>query len=362
MKIRYALLSLVLFATQIHAQGVTFNEESVDLDALYQEIDEAITQLPHYVAERERKIAACRDSLQMEDSIGKRIQTAEKLFQLYRPYKNDSAQYYAELCIGFSETINRPDLVGRYRSKLALQCSNTDMVAESLEQLRLVNRSALDKQGLVDYYNAWMHAYGELVSFTQRQDMHQFYLDQQNLYRDSVMMVAEEGSEEWCHLKMDILTAKRHFQDALKVSNLWLKKVYNNTHEKAYAAFYRSMVYENLHNHDLTCYWFGISALEDIRSGVMSQASLLFLAERLVEDGDYDRAMRYMAFCRTCNSTFNPHLRAYQLKSIIHVIEKDGEAAHERIDQILIIAGIVIVLLLLALIIVIVRKRKRNQA
>ena len=106
MKIRYALLSLVLFATQIHAQGVTFNEESVDLDALYQEIDEAITQLPHYVAERERKIAACRDSLQMEDSIGKRIQTAEKLFQLYRPYKNDSAQYYAELCIGFSETIN----------------------------------------------------------------------------------------------------------------------------------------------------------------------------------------------------------------------------------------------------------------
>ena len=81
-----------------------------------------------------------------------------------------------------------------------------------------------------------------------------------------------------------------------------------------------------------------------------------------VEDGDYDRAMRYMAFCRSCNSTFNPHLRAYQLKSIIHVIEKDGEAAHERIDQILIVAGIVIVLLLLALIIVIVRKRKRNQA
>ena len=110
------------------------------------------------------------------------------------------------------------------------------------------------------------------------------------------MMVADEGSEEWCHLKMDILTAKRHFQDALKVSNQWLKKVYNGTHEKAYAAFYRSMVYENLHNHDLTCYWFGISAIEDIRSGVMSQASLLFLAERLVEDGDYERAMRYMEF------------------------------------------------------------------
>jgi hypothetical protein len=362
MKIRYALLSLVLVATQIHAQGVSFNEESVDLDALYEQIDDAISQSSHYVAERERKIAACRDSLLMQDSLEKRVQTAEKLFLLYKPYKNDSAQYYAELCIGFSETMNRPDLAGRYRSMLALQCSNTDMVAESLELLRLVKRSALDKRGLVDYYNAWMHAYGELVSFTQRQDMHQFYLDQQNIYRDSVMMVAEEGSEEWCHLKMDILTAKRHFQDALKVSNQWLKKVYNHSHEKAYAAFYRSMVYENLHNHDLTCYWFGISALEDIHSGVMSQASLLFLAEKLVEDGDYERAMRYMEFCRSCNLTFNPNLRAYQLKSIIHVIEKDRDATQDRLEQMMIVAGILVLILLLALIIVIVRKRKRNQA
>ena len=324
MKVKYALLSLVLIATQIQAQGISYNEESVDLDALYEQIDDAITQSPLYVAERERKIAVCRDSLQLDDNLEKRV------FRLYKSYKNDSAQYYAELCIGFSETMGRPDLAGRYRSLLALQCSNTDMVAESLELLRLVNRSALDKRGLVDYYNAWMHAYGELASFTQRQDMHQFYLDKQNSYRDSVMMVADEGSEEWCHLKMDILTAKRHFQDALKVSNQWLKKVYNGTHEKA------------------------------IRSGVMSQASLLFLAERLVEDGDYERAMRYMEFCRTCNLTFNSHLRAYQLNSIIHVIEKNGKAAQQQVYQILIGAGIAVLVLLLALMFVIVRKRKSN--
>lgn len=362
MKIRYALFSLVLMATQLHAQGISFNEESVDLDALYEQIDEAMTQMPQFVADRERKIAECRDSLVKEENLEKRVQTAEKLFQLYKPFRNDSAQYYAEMCINLSETMNRPDLAGRYRSLLALQCSNTDMVAESFELLRLVKRAALDKRGLVDYYNAWMHAYGEMLSFTQRPDMRQYYMDQQNIYRDSVMMVAEVGSEEWCHLNMDIQTAKRHFQDALRVSNQWLKKVRNGTHEKAYAAFYRSMVYDNLHNHDLTCYWFGISALEDIRCGVMNQASLLFLAERLVEDGDYDRAMRYMTFSRSCNQTFSPHLRAYQLKSIIHVIEKDGKAAHERLSLILIGAGIAVLVLLIALIIVIVRRRKRNQS
>jgi hypothetical protein len=359
MKVLYVLLSFVLFATQIHAQGISYNEESVDLEALYQQIDEEIIQLPHYVAVREQKIAACRDSLVIEDNLEKRIQTAEKLFQLYRPYKNDSAQYYAQLCIEFSESINRPDLAGRYRSLLALQCSNTDMAAEAIELLRLVKRSALDKKGLVAYYNAWMHVYGELVAYTQRRDMYQIYVDKQNLYRDSVMKVAEDGSEEYFHLKMDILSAKRHFQDALKVSNQWLKMVKKDTHESAYAAFYRSMVYSHLNNHDLTCYWFGISALEDIRCGVMSQASLLFLAERLADDGDLDRAMRYMEFSRSCNLTFNPHMRAYQFNSIIHVIEKDREATLEHLFQVITGACIVVVLLLLALIIVLVRRRKK---
>ena len=105
MKVRYALLSLALCATQIQAQGISYNEESVDLKALYQEIDEAIPQMPHYVAERERKIAVCRDSLLKEDNLEKRALTAEQLFRLYKSYKNDSAQYYAELCIGFSETM-----------------------------------------------------------------------------------------------------------------------------------------------------------------------------------------------------------------------------------------------------------------
>ena len=35
-------------------------DESVDLNALYQEIDEAILQSPQFVAERERQIEACR--------------------------------------------------------------------------------------------------------------------------------------------------------------------------------------------------------------------------------------------------------------------------------------------------------------
>ena len=358
MKGLYVILSFALLAIPVHAQGTSPSEEPIDLEALYQQIDDAISLSPQYVAERERQISACRDSFLMGQTQEARLQMAEKLFLLYQPYKNDSALHYADLCINLSDSLHRPDLAGRFRSLLALQCSNTDMGAESLEQLRQIKRSALDNKGLVDYYNAWMHLYGEMASYTQRPNVRQSYFDQQNIYRDSVMMVAEEGSEEWFHLKMDILSAQRHFQDALLISNRWQKMVGNGTHESAYAAFYRSMVYSHLNNHDMTNYWLGRSAIDDIHCAVMNQASLLFLAERLANDGDLSRALRYLEFSRACNTTFTRHMRQYQFNSVLSVIEKDRDAAHDRANLILIVAGIVILLLLLALVIVIVRKRK----
>ncbi len=353
------LACLVMGTIVACAKNTSLNEESIDLEALYQQIDEAINQSPIFVAEYRKQIAAYRDSLRMESSPEKQMKMAEQLFQLYRSYRNDSALFFAEQCINLAESLRRPNLAGRYRSLLAFQCSTSDMLTESLEQLRLVNRSALTNKELVDYYNAWMHVCGEMATLTQRKDKHQSYLAKQNLYRDSVMAVASEGSEEWLHLKMDILTAQRHFQDALNISDRWFRIAKERTHESAYAAFYRSMVFNHLGNHDQACYWLGKSALDDIRCAVMDQASLLFLAEHLAKDGDFDRALRYMDFTRKCNKTFSNHTRSYQYSSILNIIEKSHEATQDQVHQILFIAGAIIILLILALVFVLFIKRTK---
>ena len=336
-------------------------DETVDLKALYQEIDDAISQSPQYVAERERKITAYRDSLQKETDVEKRLVMAENLFQLYESYRNDSALHFVELCINLADYLHRPDLIGRFRSLLAYQCSKSDRHTESIEQLRLVNKSDLDKRGLIDYYHAWMHVCGEIGSYTQRKEVQLRYYNMQDAYRDSLLMVAEEeGSEEFLHLKMDILNARRQYQDALQLSDEWIKKVTDGTHEAAYAAFYRSMVYDKLKNHDMTCYWLGKSALDDIKCAVMNQASLLFLAEHLANDGDINRASRYVEFARECNLTFCPQMRAYQVNSVVSVVEKSKKAAQSRANRILLITSIVIGLLLMALLFIILRFRKKG--
>ena len=354
----FVVILLLTVAVRFAPVAIAQTDEGVDLPVLYQEIDDAINHSKQFISIRESQIKDCRDSLLNEQDLEKQVALAGKLFSLFQPYKNDSALHYAQICINLGDSLRRPDISGRFHSLMAYQCSNCNMYSEAFEQLSMVKRSALDQAGLIDYYTAWMHVYGELGSLTQIKNMRRHYFDLQDLYRDSVMMVAKEGSEDWLNLKMDILSARQSFQEALSINNQWLKRVHPNTHESAFAAFYRSIVYDKLQNHDQKCYWLGRSALEDIRCAVMNQASLLFLAEQLANDGDIDRARSYMEFTRYCNMFFLPRVRIYQINPYINILEKSCQAAEAKADNTLLIAAVVIGLLLVVLFVILIRKRK----
>ena len=296
-----------------------------------------------------KKIEEVRNTFFSEQNLEKRQQAAADLFNLYQPYKNDSALYYAEMAVNLADSIRRPDLAGLYRSLEANLCSGADMFTEALEQLRLTDKRALTTEGLTAYYTAWMHVCGQIGSYSDISHVRQRYYDMQDHYRDSVLMVADKNSENYLHLKMDILNARQLYQDALALSKTWLSTVSEDTHEGAFAAFYRSVVFDKLRNEEMTCYWLGKSALADIRNAVMNQAALVFLADHLANNGDFSRAKHYTDFATKCNFTFSPRLRTYQVNSVINVLSKSQQAEQKRANMILTIAGIVIALLLIAL-------------
>jgi tetratricopeptide (TPR) repeat protein len=359
MKIISAYVMTILLLTGC-VSSVWGAAKGADLDSLYTQIDEAISRSPQYVAERNRQINNAMEKFIAAHDAQQRLESAEALFMLYKPYKNDSALNYAEVCIDLSDSLHLLGEAGRYRSLQAHQYSNAGLYVEAIDRLRQVNPSVLDNRGLTAYYEAWMHVYGQLGQFTQLRHLQRAYFDRQDHYRDSVLMVASEGSEEYLHLKMDVLCARMQYQEALSVSDRWCASVADGTHENAYACFYRSVVYGKLGNNSLLRYWLGKSALDDIKCAVMNQASLLFLAEHLANDGDIDRALRYVEFAKACNLAFSPQMRAYQVNSVVNVIEKSSQVSRDQTRIILVFASVIIFLLLMALIYTIVFYRRRR--
>lgn len=353
----FILLTIIGVGAPMSAQDTS---QEVDLQALYQQIDEAIDQSPQYVDKRCTQIADVRKTLHAEKNPEKQFALAEQLFALYQPFRNDSALHFADLCIALADSLNLKDKVGLYRSLKASQCSAVGLYVESLNLLKQVDKKALDPEELTRYYAALMHVYGEIGSYSQQEDVKWKYFNLQDTYRDSVLAVAKEGSEEYMHLKMDVLSARKQYQEALNISNLWLKNVEEGTHEYAYAAFYRSVVYEKLGNEVLQRYWLGKSALDDIKCAVNDQASLFMLAERLCNDGDYERAYRYMRFTEACNLAFSPQLRNYQVRYISQITGTIYEDSQARYSRLLIIACAVGALLLVVIIWLLVRQRRKR--
>lgn len=332
------ILILLAIGTGSRMSAQEIDKEA--LETLYQQIDEAIDQSTQYAAKRCEKIAEAQKMLLNENSLEKKFALSEKLFELYKPYRNDSALHFADLCITFADSLNRKDMVGLYRSLKAHQCSTVGMYLQALDLLKKVDKQALGREELTKYYAAWMHVCGEIGSYSQQEDEKTYYYALQDSYRDSVLAVAEEGSEEYLHLKVDVLTARRQYQDALAVSDNWINHVSDGTHESAFAAFYRSVVYDKLGNGLQLRYWLGKSALDDIKCAVNDQASLFMLAERLCEDGEYERAYRYARYCEACNTAFSPQLRNYQVRYVTNVMEAIYQNSQAKYSRLLLFACI----------------------
>ena len=337
-------------------------EKDVDLEALYKQIDKAIEESPLYVQAKEEKIKDTYDLFMKAKNAENRLEIAEQLFWLYKPFKNDSAIHYAQLIVDLAKEVNRLAVSNRYRALLARQCSNAGMYVEASGILQKTDKTALDRQGLTDYFDACMHVCGEVAAYTLIPQIRDYYYAEQDHYRDSLLTVVDPASDNYLHLQMSALCARQQYQEALKVSDKWLNKTVSGTHEDAYAAYYRHIVYANIGNEKMVRYWLGKSAFDDVSCAVMDQAALINLAQLLNIDGDLDRSYRYIRFTWQCNSFFNTRMRANQISPVLNVIEKNYQDAIDRNTKLLYIIatiGTILAIVFFSFLTILLKQKKK---
>ena len=337
-------------------------EKDVDLEALYKQIDKAIEESPLYVQAKEEEIKETYDLFMKAKNAENRLEIAEQLFWLYKPFKNDSAIHYAQLIVDLAKEVNRLAVSNRYRALLARQCSNAGMYVEASGILQKTDKTALDRQGLTDYYDACMHVCGEVAAYTLIPQIRDFYDAEQDHYRDSLLTVVDPASDNYLHLQMSALCARQQYQEALKVSDKWLNKTVSGTHEDAYAAYYRHIVYANIGNEKMVRYWLGKSAFDDVSCAVMDQAALINLAQLLNIDGDLERSYRYIRFTWQCNSFFNTRMRANQISPVLNVIEKNYQDAIDRNTKLLYIIatiGTILAIVFFSFLTILLKQKKK---
>ena len=337
----------------------------VNLDSLYRVLDAAIDSSSIYKKQKldaintlEKQYAAVRND---QD----RYQFALSLFREYIAFVNDSALNYIQVCMECAERMGRKDLQTQSELSLAYQLADTGFYPEAEIHFKAISKDLLTDDMVITYLKGMNHLYGEMGYYSHDKRLRDQFFSKSAAFRDSLLQILPEDSYGYNALRSVELNNQGNTDEALKCSDKWMKLAKPGSRDYATMSFYRSEIFRNMGDAEMERYWLIMSALTDIRQAIMDQAALWSLANSLMnEEGNLDRAYKYMDFSWECISYFSTHMRSWLVTPILtRINDKYKQNLHQAYTN-LIWTTVAISLLLIGLLVLLlyVSKKRRQLA
>lgn len=336
--------------------------KELNLPKMYKLVDDALEESGRYIADYESKLYKIRQAIAESSDDHQKLALTLDLSLMYESFNGDSTLAYTARALQMAGELGLPEVVADCQARMAYLCTFLGSQTESLTLLQRIDKSALTQDGLCNYYRSYMMVYGNLGSNCQIPAMREEFYQKHLTYMDSLLATAKPGSEMYLGHRQPQLVGEKRFEEALKMNDERLNMTQEGTHDNAIVSYSRYTIYNAMGNRDMAKYWLCKSALDDIRNAVMDQTSLISLAEMLDEDGDLERANRYIGFTWECNHRFSPHMRLWQMAPLLSAIEENFEAKLNRKSQILTVTTIAASILLVVLLSFAIHfRRKRTE-
>ena len=350
------LLYFLLLCTSVaSADNLSFDKHLSMLDSM-------VAASPEIVAAYEKNIKDLKGLLANAADDKSKYVYCYQLYERYKAFVNDSAIYYLQQCIGISEQMDDRQQADLCRARLAFQCSSTGMFYEAIDILQQIDKSHLSKEGLIAYYKAYRHVYGELGFYTRLPNLQQHYYAKSSEYEKLLFATAPADNDVVLqYQEVDALNEER-LDEALHYNDQRMKAAPKGSHQYAIVSFYRYLDFSRANRNDSAAYWLLESAISDVKNAVMDQGSMWELANFLQSEGNIKQSYRYISFASDCANRFGTRVRNWQIAPILSTIDKNYQAQSRQSNRQLrwLLGGIsALTLLVLASLLFVTRQRKQ---
>lgn len=331
-----------------------------DKEALLRQVDELVNKKEEYRKERYNEIEELNhQKLHLDPSKPNPLLVGvyEHLYEHYSHFQTDSALHYLNLMslvpvIANDEEkytnvqLNRAEMlavIGDYTGAKAI----TDKI--EAKNLSIENRTR--------YYHVCRTIYGWMADYMRHMpDVETKLLELTAHYRDSIIDIETD------RISRDVVIADRFLNNeqcdsALQILSLVEKDAEGQ--QLSYLYYILSEVCKKQQNSDLQLHYLALTAIEDLKRGVTEYTALPTLAAMLFEQGDVDRAYKYM-FCSLEDANYcGARLRSVEVGEIYPIVEKAYKKSVQKTQQTqsIITGGIAIIALLLVVGLVLVHRK-----
>ncbi len=328
-------------------------------------LDRRIDERYIYRVEKDRKITSLKFNLNNNTDPSRDARLCHDLFEEYKTYQYDSAYLYARRVRDYAFAENQIDAMAQSASDLLYCYSTAGFFKEGAEIIDSFPAEGVSESILAGFYRNCIRYYFNLMRFVgSTEALTKSYEEQMARYTRLTLENLPESSFDYRFIDVqnDILLSQGSAQQNVdKVLEL-LATPNLSLNNKAILYSWLGMGYRALEMMDEAIYYTALSAISDIESCTFETTSAKVLAEDMYQEGDIDRASRYIMLAFEDANTYNSPYRKLEIQAIMPNIAGRRIYDVERERRSMAIISAVIIAMLLAIIIMTLNIHSRNVA
>ena len=327
MKIRILLLICILLS----ACGKAKHGGKSELTALYEELDAEIDKSSEYENIKESRMARLRKAYDMTNDSRQRTDIINRIIAEFDADNADSALYYV------SYNLHRPDvktIPGEYTRLMIKRAdifAHAGLFADALAIMQNIPRDSLTPSLLEAYYSTYCATYQYLSEYTDEHETALEYAHHRTLYSDSLNRVISPDSFNHLVYVLSQKAREGNTQEAIEALSQHLSDYLSGTREYSILASTLAYIYKTAGYKDEYKRHLVLSAISDVRGAVKENMSFREVATVMFEDGDVERANRYLKKSIADANFYSAMMRNAQSSKMLPVIDEAYTSMQNRL-------------------------------
>jgi cell division protein FtsB len=328
-------------------------------------LDKTVSDYQLYSNKKEIEINKLKGLLKYTSTDLQKYVIYGKLYSEYKSYQSDSALIYARKSLQIAEKLNDIQKINNARLNLASIMGTLGMYKEATDIFTTINiNTTPDLKGYFFTVNSVV--YGYMSDYAASPQEKEKYIVLTKMYRDSSLNYYKPQSSAYIMAKSSRFLETGKYNETLHLLLNYFPNIDHNSPDRAVIAYIISQGYRQKKDPDQEKKWLTISAISDLQLAKKEYISLRSLAFIMYENGDIDRAYKYIKRSLEDALFCNARLRTYEISKMLPIIneayQKQNETNRFQLILFLISASILSVFLLAVLFLLFKQMKKLSKA
>lgn len=300
----------------------------------YAHLDELISRHDALVANKQSAIDKVKKTLPAPSSdpavLSREYDINNILYREYLEFQNDSAQKYMRRNIDIAKSLGDNTKLIDSRLNLMHLLNKAYLLDEVSTLVNDIDTINMSRDQKLFYYKILSDMCMFRMEFNKGSSNEKLYQQRLTDYRLKIATLSEPGSERNKLYQANYLNDTGKTQEAIAMLEEMLKDYHSG--DRTYSVITSSLAfyYSLLGNHEKQKQLLAMSAASDIEGCIMENSALRQLADLLFDEGDIDRAYRYINISVADANFYGTRLRNVQASQLVPRIIKAYQEKQEK--------------------------------